>query len=368
MRFSNGVAAALLSLSVEASSVELPYTRRADNVIAAGIPPPPGTYVPVPTFFSTNSTKSKDGATSYPLDLDTKVAYSVYLANAGIAGFAIFGSTGEPIHVTPDERNKVITATRKALDKAGHQNYPIIAGVVSQQFEEVIDLLHQAKHAGAQWGVCLVPGYFAIATTQQGIVDWFTAVADESPMPILIYDYPVVTNSIKVQPSTYEVLAKHPNIVGAKLATTDISWHAQISSNPNIDYKHFHPYTGLGQQMLAAVTLGAFGALDVVGTAFPKTMVRLYKLSALEQPTSEQKKEARDLQWKVATMGEFYNTCTKCLHIPDNVVGIKEAVYRVRGYGDRNGVRLPLLNTITDEQWEAFSDIIRIMIETESRL
>lgn len=60
--------------------------------------------------------------------------------------------------------------------------------------------------------------------------------------------------------------------------------------------------------MLAAVTLGAFGALDVVGTAFPKTMVRLYKLSALEQPTSEQKKEARDLQWKVATMGEFYNT------------------------------------------------------------
>lgn len=73
-------------------------------------------------------------------------------------------------------------------------------------------------------------------------------------------------------------------------------------------YTHFHPYTGLGQQMLAAVTLGAFGALDVVGTAFPKTMVRLYKLSALQQPTPEQKKEARDLQWKVATMGEFYNS------------------------------------------------------------
>lgn len=157
MRFSVGVAAALLSLSVEAGSVELPYTRSADNVIA-GIPPPPGTYVPVPTFFSTNSTKSKDGATSYPLDLDTQVAYSVYLANAGIAGFAIFGSTGEPIHVTPDERNKVISATRKALDKAGHKNYPIIAGVVSQQFEEAIDLLNQAKRAGAQWGVCLVPG------------------------------------------------------------------------------------------------------------------------------------------------------------------------------------------------------------------
>jgi hypothetical protein len=60
--------------------------------------------------------------------------------------------------------------------------------------------------------------------------------------------------------------------------------------------------------MLAAVTLGAFGALDVVGTAFPKTMVKLYQLSALEQPTPKQRKEARDLQWKVATMGEFYNS------------------------------------------------------------
>ncbi|GAW13212.1 hypothetical protein ANO14919_025920 [Xylariales sp. No.14919] len=308
MRFSSGATAALLSLSVEASSAGLPYVKRADNVTAA-VPPPPGTYVPVPTFFSTNSTSSRNGATSYALDLDTQTAYSVYLADAGIAGFAIFGSTGEPIHVTPSERNKVISATRKALDAAGHTDYPLIAGVVSQQFEEAIEQLHEAKRAGAQWGVCLVPGYFAVATSQQGIIDWFTAIADESPIPILIYDYPVVTNNIKVQPSTYEALAKHPNIVGAKIATTDISWHSQISSNPNIDYVHFHPYTGLGQQMLAAVTLGAFGALDVVGTAFPKSMVRLYKLSSLEQPTPEQRKEARNLQWKVATMGEFYNSC-----------------------------------------------------------
>jgi 2-keto-3-deoxy-L-rhamnonate aldolase len=187
MRISGGIANALLSLSlsVEASSVQLPYVKRADNVIA-GVPPPPGTYVPVPTFFSTNSTKSGNSAASYPLDLDSQAAYSVYLADAGIAGFAIFGSTGEPIHVTPSERNKVISATRKALDAAGHKNYPIIAGVVSQQFEEAIDLLHQAKQSGAQWGVCLVPGYFAIATSQQGIIDWFTAIADKSPIPILM--------------------------------------------------------------------------------------------------------------------------------------------------------------------------------------
>ncbi|KAI0974756.1 hypothetical protein F4678DRAFT_420705 [Xylaria arbuscula] len=362
MRFSNGIAAAataLLSVSVAASSVQIPYEKGPNNTLI-GLPPPPGTYVPIPTFFSTNSSTSKDAAASYPVDIATQTAYSVYLADAGIAGFAVFGSTGEPIHVSNSERTRILSAIRKALDAAGHTNYPLIAGVVTQQFEEAIEQLHASKRAGAQWGVCLVPGYFAIATSQQGIIDWFTAVADASPMPILIYDYPVVTNSIKVEPSTYEVLAAHPNIVGVKLATTDISWHSQISANPNIDYQYFHPYTGLGQQMLAAVTLGAFGALDVVGTAFPKSMVHLYKLSALEQPTPAQKKEARDLQWKVATMAEFYNTY--------NVVGIKEAVHRVRGFGDRNGVRLPLLNSITDEQWDAYSDIVNTLIETEDSL
>lgn len=83
MRFSSGIAAALLSLSAEANGVRLPYAKRADNV-TAGIPPPPGTYVPVPTFFSTNSTSSKDGATSYPLDIDTQTAYSVYLATRAL--------------------------------------------------------------------------------------------------------------------------------------------------------------------------------------------------------------------------------------------------------------------------------------------
>lgn len=84
--------------------------------------------------------------------------------------------------------------------------------------------------------------------------------------------------------------------------------------------------------MLAAVTLGAFGALDVVGTAFPKTMVRLYKLSALQQPTPAQRKEARDLQWKVATMGEFYNSwCVfdpsfRVIHLCGYIIGANNSI------------------------------------------
>ena len=67
----------------------------------------------------------------------------------------------------------------------------------------------------------------------------------------------------------------------------------------------------------------------------------------------------------ISTTGHSTRTYSPLI---DNVVGIKEAVHRVRGFGDRNGVRLPLLNTITDEQWEAFSDIVNTMIEMEDSL
>ncbi|KAI1636165.1 hypothetical protein F4809DRAFT_650689 [Biscogniauxia mediterranea] len=304
-----------------------------------GIPPPLGMYVPVPTFFVSKNASNYNPVAA-PVDIDAQVAYSLYLAKAGITGLVLFGSTGEAIHVTNDERARAISATRKALDEAGFEGYPITAGT-----------LEAAKQAGAQWGICLVPGYFAAATSQEGIIDWFTAIADRSPLPVMIYDYPTVSNNIKVTPATYAELAKHPNIVGAKLAHQDLSWHAQICSNPSINYTHFHPYTGLGQQLLPAVAVGATGAVDVI---------HLYSLVSKEQPTVDEIKAAKLLQYKVSAVGEFANKWS--------ILGIKEAISRLRNFGDRDGVRLPLLGTISEEEWASWRDIIDIMEEQDNSL
>ncbi|KAI0593754.1 hypothetical protein F4775DRAFT_586590 [Biscogniauxia sp. FL1348] len=234
-------------------------------------------YVPVPTFFVSKNSSNYNPVAA-PVDIGTQVAYSLYLAKAGITGLVLFGSTGEVIRVTNDERARVISATRKALNEAGFEVYPITAGTVTQIFKETIAQLEAAKQAGAQWGVCLVPGYFAAATSQEGIIDWFIAIADRSPLPIMIYDYPTVSNNIRVTPATYAELAKHPNIVGAKLAHQDLSWHAQICSNPSIDYTHFHPYTGLGQHLISN-----------------------------EQPTVDEIKAAKLLQYQVSAVGESAN-------------------------------------------------------------
>ena len=141
--------------------------------------------MPVPTFFQPRGSPSYDAVAS-PVDVETQGAHAVYLAKAGITGLVVLGSTGEAIHLTDKERTVVLAGVRRALDDAGFPAYPIIAGTATQNIDDTVAQLAAAKDAGSGWGLVLVPGYFAAASTQEGIVRWFTAVADRSPIPIMM--------------------------------------------------------------------------------------------------------------------------------------------------------------------------------------
>ncbi|KAJ9156507.1 Dihydrodipicolinate synthetase-like protein [Pleurostoma richardsiae] len=324
-------------------------------------PPPPGVYVPVPTFFVSKKAASYNPVAA-PFDAATQAAHSVYLARAGIRGLVILGSTGEAVHLSNQERFEVLSSARQALDKEGFKDYPIIAGTASQNIEEVISQLKAAAEAGAQWGLCLVPGYFAPSNTQEGIVQWFTAVADRSPLPILIYHYPGVSNNVKVAVSTFVTLARHPNIVGCKLSHGDVSAHAQIALHPSIDHVAFSTFTGLGQQLLPVVSIGAAGAIDGSAGFFPKTVVRLYDLAVKEQPTPQEVAERRALQFKVSSIEEIV--------VRFGVPGIKEAISRLRGLGDTDGTRLPLTGGIPggEAEWAKWKDTVEMVEEVEKSL
>jgi 2-keto-3-deoxy-L-rhamnonate aldolase len=148
-------------------------------------PPPPGVYVPVPTFFVGKSSSNYNPIAA-PLDLETQAKHSIHLAKSGIKGLVILGSTGEAIHLTNKERFELLASSRKELENAGFKDYPIIAGTATQDIEGTLVQLREAKDAGAQWGLVLVPGYFAGAATQEGIILWFKAIADASPIPVLM--------------------------------------------------------------------------------------------------------------------------------------------------------------------------------------
>lgn len=320
-------------------------------------PPPAGVYVPVPTFFASKSAQNYDPI-SPPADIDAQVGHSVYLAKAGIRGLVILGSTGEAVHLRADERKHILAGVRKGLDAAGFENYPIIAGTAAQNVEEVVEQLVEAKEAGAGWGLVLVPGYFAGCTAQDGLVKWFTAVADRSPLPVMIYHYPAVSNNVKVAPSTYVTLAQHPNIVGCKLSHGDLSHHCLIASNPAIDHTRFFTFTGLGQQLLPVISVGGAGTIDGSAGFFPRTVVRLYELSKEARLTDEQLVERRRLQFKVSSVEE--------LVVAYGTVGIKEATSRLRGFGDADGARAPLATGIGN--WEKWQEVIDASEEEEKRL
>jgi 2-keto-3-deoxy-L-rhamnonate aldolase len=93
-----------------------------------------------------------------------------------------------------------------------------MAGVLTNgELEETLQWLDDYAKAGAQWGLVLAPGYFGPAVSQEGLIKWFEAVADRSPIPILIYNYPGVSNGVQVLPETHRALAQHPRIVGCKM-------------------------------------------------------------------------------------------------------------------------------------------------------
>ncbi|TKX22895.1 dihydrodipicolinate synthetase family protein 1 [Elsinoe australis] len=316
-------------------------------------PPPNGIYVPVPTFFARTSASNYD-PTNPPLDLETQTAHSLFLVRGGIKGLVILGSTGEAIHITNAERRELISSQRKELDNAGFKDRPIIAGTATQNIGETLEQIKEAKEAGAEYAMVLSPGYFASAASQEGVAKWFEAVADKAVLPVMIYHYPGVTNNLSIVPETFERLAAHKNIVGCKLSHGDIPDHTLIAASPKIDKKSFVVFSGLGQNLLPVLTVGGQGAIDGLAGIFPRTVVRLYQLyhdSSAKGTTKADIEEMRDLQFRIC-QGER-------IVAKWGAVGIKEAIARLWGFGDREGARLPLQGGLQggDAEWAKFKEV-----------
>lgn len=145
--------------------------------------PPTGVFVPVPTFFKSASSSSSLQAA---VDVETQVQHSIFLAKNGVRGLVLLGSTGESIHMSRQERIDLVSGVRRGLNDAGFPDYPIMAGTLVNSVDETLEQLEDYKKAGAQWGLVLAPGYFGPVVSQEGAREWYTVVADKSPLPVLM--------------------------------------------------------------------------------------------------------------------------------------------------------------------------------------
>ena len=169
--------------------------------------PPPGIYTPIVTFFHADES----------IDFPSVRAHAVRIARGGVAGLVLQGSNGEAVHLDADERQQVIQEVRAALHEAGYDNLPLIVGCGLPSARATIELTRQAKDAGGDFALVLPPSYWPTAMTKPAIIDFFTRVADASPLPVLVYNFPLVANGINIDSDTMIQLAQHPNIVGCKL-------------------------------------------------------------------------------------------------------------------------------------------------------
>ncbi|CAO2652202.1 Nn.00g004850.m01.CDS01 [Neocucurbitaria sp. VM-36] len=319
--------------------------------------PPTGVFVPVPTFFKP---QSASGSLQPAVDVQTQIDHSVFLAKNGVRGLVLLGSTGEAIHMSRQERIDVVAGVRKGLTDAGFPDYPIMAGTLINSVDETLEWLEDFKKAGAQWGLVLAPGYFGGAASQEGIREWYTVVADRSPLPVLIYNYPGVTNGVLVTPETYRILAQHPNIVGCKMSHAIVSYHNQVSLDPKIDHAKFKVYSGLGQQLGPIVFFDAAGVIDGLAAIYPKTVCTLMKLAETRPISDANLQKIKELQYIVSTTEEFIGRY--------GIVGIKEAVKRVTGYGTMEGGRLPIKGKLPEGEWEKWSEVWERIQKTEDAL
>jgi 4-hydroxy-2-oxoglutarate aldolase len=129
-----------------------------------------------------------------------------------------------------------------------------------------------AAETGADAVLVITPHYYRAAITQDALVSYYTAVADASPVPVLLYSMPALTG-IKIEPETVARLGEHENIIGVKDSSNDV---AGFAATVKLCPPEFAVLTGNGTVFLDALRAGATGAILAVGCVVPEICVAIY--------------------------------------------------------------------------------------------
>ena len=187
------------------------------------------------------------------LDDVAAAALAVELVDLGNDGIVVNGTTGESPTTTDDEKDRVLRAVLGAVGDRAH----VVAGVGSNDTRHTVELARSAEKAGAH-GLLVVTPYYN-KPPQDGILAHFTAVADATGLPNMLYDIPARTG-VAIATETLLRLAEHPQIVANKDAKGDLFSAQQVMSRCELVY-----YSGDDAMNLPLVAIGAVGAVSVTG-------------------------------------------------------------------------------------------------------
>jgi len=326
------------------------------NIILEGI------YPPLPTFFDARE----------ELDLATYQQHIANLAGTGIAGYVVMGTNGEAVHLTTDERTQVIKAARDVVVPLAGYLLPrqdalsggqvsrgdalIIAGCGEQSTRATLANCQRAAQAGADAALVLPPSYYKSQMDQRALVTHYRAIADNSPLPIVIYNMPASAAGLDLDAATICILAEHPNILAVKDSAGNMAKLAQIVVQAPADFRVF---AGNAGYLLPALSVGAVGAVAALANIFPHQVCRVQELF-----TAGRLAEARTLQ---AGLVAANNAVTTNYGVP----GLKAALELTAGHdgllrADCGHLRSPL-QPLTEQEREKLLGILKSVPQLEER-
>ena len=186
-----------------------------------------------------------------------------------LAGVVLFGSTGEGVLLDEDEKVRLLGFARDMVPP----DRLMMAGTDGESTRAIIRQAKRLAEAGADALLVHVPPYFSAALSPAAIRDYYLAVADASPVPIVLYHIPKYSKAV-FEPGLVAELARHPNIAGLKDSSGDMKRFAEFVDACG---EHCSPLVGNGALFYTALELGAAGGIIALGLLAPAECVAIYR-------------------------------------------------------------------------------------------
>ena len=263
----------------------------------------------------------------------------------GLAGYVVLGSTGESIMLSGEEADSVLAAFKETAAPGKI----LIAGTGAESTAETIGRTKRAASLGYQVALVKTPYYYKPVYRPETYIQHYRAVADASPIPVLLYSVPQFTG-VTLETPEILTLAAHPNIVGIKDSSGNIQRVGEIVAGAP---GKFQVLTGGAAVIYPALAVGARGAVLALASALPEKCVELYELFQKGQHD-----QARQLQ-------HILVQASRRIVSESGIPGVKYAM-DLRGY--HGGLpRLPLL-PLTEEKKRGIAALISQLYPVAARV
>jgi 4-hydroxy-2-oxoglutarate aldolase len=202
-----------------------------------------------------------------PLGADGELDRAAFDANAAawlamghgddrVRGLVVAGSSGEAALLDDRERGTVLEWARAALG-----DRPLIAGIGGESTRQTIARARVAQSAGADAVLVVAPHYYLKRTTPAALHAHYAAIADASPLPVLLYNIPVYAHVV-LEPALVHTMSQHPNVIGMKDSAGNLEMLREYLA---VQGDTFTVLTGSGGTLQQALTMGVRGAILAIG-------------------------------------------------------------------------------------------------------